>query len=236
LHLAKAALRSDELLPLLDSARRRNLAPAESLDAWRMLPLERSLARRMALADTSGVDLDSIAREADSCLSRDSTLLDCHLVGILASAIDRNWQTFGRRVDRALELRPGDFRLQGFRGIALMLQGDIARARSWIPDARYQAADGAPYGELLQWNVRIFQPWREVADGFVSDSACRRLVIDDRICHEIASKQTTDINARTDGLLACSVAPDTYGEVFLCHPQTEVASYPLHGRDPLPKR
>ena len=236
LHLAKAALRSDEFLRLLDSAGQRGLTPAESLEAWRMLPLEASLARRVVRSKPSSGNLDSIAPKVDVCLARDSTLLDCHLAGILAAFLDRNWHAFDRRTDRALDLRPGDFRLQGFRGIELLLQGDVVRARSWIPDARYQAPEGAPYGELFEWSARIFQPWRELIDGPASDSACRRMGIDDSICQKIASKQAADIAVRPEGLLACSVAPDTYGEVFLCHPQTEVASYPLHGRDPIPKR
>ncbi len=221
LQLAKIAVDSNDIFRLIDSARIMAIAPPESLDAWRMLPYEASMSRRLALLERSGNDLPAIARLADSCLSRDSTLLACHVAGSLSAVLDGNWRDLGRRTDRALNIHPGDFRLQGFHGIGLLLEGDLRRARAWIPDVRYLGSDSTPYGKLSRWSSRMFRPWREAAQGTVTDSFCERYAIPDSIRTKIASYRAEGSaeTRRMDGFVSCTVPASPHVAIYLCRPQ-----------------
>lgn len=221
LHLAKIAVDSNDIFRLIDSAKILALAPPESLDAWRMLPYEASMSRRMALLETSGNDLSAIARLADSCLARDSTLLACHVAGSLSALLDRNWRSLASRADRGLRIHPGDFRLQGFHGIGLLLDGDLGRARTWIPNARYQGSDNTPYGKLWSWSARMFQSWREAAEGTATDRFCNRYGIPDSIRTKIASSRHEGSveTPPTDGFVSCRVAAPSHGAIYVCRPQ-----------------
>lgn len=229
IHLAKATTDAATLLPLLDSAEGRGLAPPESLAVWRILPAEVALARRMALAEPAPDGLHAMEGLAASCLARDSGLLDCHLVSILAAAADGNWPAFEGRTERALERRPGDFRLQGFHGIARLRHGEIERARAWIPRPRCRIAGDEPFAALLTWSARLFLPWREALDGADPGELRRFGAPDSAIAKLVASPPTP-----SEGFLVCTVAPDTRGAIDLCRPQTGDGSFPLHGRDPTP--
>lgn len=233
LHLAKIAVDSNDIFRLIDSARILGAAPPESLDAWRMLPYEASMSRTMALLEAPEMDLSAIARLADSCLARDSTLLGCHVAGSLSAILDRNWRDLGRRTDRALRIHPGDFRLQGFHGIGLMVDGDPARARKWIPDTRYHGSDGTPCGKLWSWSARMFRSWREAAAGTATDSFCDRYEIPDSIRTRIESYRTEGSmeTPPADGFVSCIVAAPTHGAIHVCRPQDANAAFPQLGSD-----
>jgi len=151
----------------------------------------------------------------------------------MAAALDRNWQNFEARTERALRIHPGDFRLQGFHGIALLLDGDIPRAAAWIPDARYRAQEPPPLGRLSMWSSRLFQPWRQAIQGTASDSLLSRLPLTDSLRAKLAGHRDSAqrFAARPDGFVACMVAPNTYGAIHVCRPQEGVPAYPQLGSD-----